>query len=96
MTKFDIFVEGFGNKQYTNTPLQLAVGVEAETFPAAVQKWYNALAEVSDVKAMYGPLTIQGDTVRLWGMKVFDNYLDALEHRTETKLNILNNIIDEL
>lgn len=77
MAKFDIWIEGHEAQGSSSRAHILACGVEAETFVAAVQRWYNALAEVSDVKRMYGELYIDGDTVTLWGCELYDNYYDA-------------------
>lgn len=77
MAKFDIWVEGYAVQGSSGKAHILAKGVEAETFKAAVLRWYNALAAVSDVKEMYGELDTSESIPTLWGCKLFDNYDDA-------------------
>ena len=77
MAKYDIWIEGHQAQGSSSKAHLLACGVEAETFVAAVLRWYNALAEVSDVERMYGKLTIDDGRARLWGCELFDNYDDA-------------------
>lgn len=77
MAKFDIWVEGHEAQGSSSKAHPLALGVEAENFVAAVQKWYNALSEVSDVESMYGELDIDKGVPALWGCRLFDNYYDA-------------------
>lgn len=77
MAKFDIYIEGHEAQGSSSKAKILACGVEAETFTAAVRKWYNAIAEISDAKRMYGELDITDGIASLWGCRLFDNYRDA-------------------
>lgn len=77
MAKFDIWVEGSESQGNKCGAQIIACGVEAENFKAAVIKWYNALAEVSDVKRMYGELNTSEERPTLWGCGLYDNYYDA-------------------
>lgn len=77
MAKFDIWVEGHEAQGSSSKAHILAKGVEAETFIAAVRRWYNALKQISDVEEMYGKLDIEDGVASVWGCRLFDNYYDA-------------------
>ena len=79
MAKFDIYTEGHMAQGSSSKAHILACGVKANTFKEAVLKWYKALAEVSDVEAMYGDLDLSEDIPTLWGCRLFDNYFDAVK-----------------
>ena len=81
MPKFDIWIEGHQAQGSSSEAHILAKDVEAETFVAAVRRWYKALAEISDAKGMYGELTIKDGEARLWGCRLYDNYYDAFGHK---------------